>query len=322
MARSKTYPDAGTRGNAERSKCISGAIAISQGGSMGKLIAMHYPTSLAYGAADHTYVMCGTGGKAWGCWGGKMGGTPLGSGSGSTQRADRIAEPNEHGGITCYLINGVCHQAANRILIPAGISVAGARGYGLSSAIFGIYGRPKGPLGTCNAPLYQHAGVTGDLPECVETALTTPETKAVESSAEKQYIEHVAKAYSEVRGLESHSDLRDADLVEFMYQLFKLQIAYNLGNQLDGRRLGLLHEFRIMAERARIELETNFAERKIRASEFVANSDHLVISFQRDVAEVLNPDEYMALFDLKYGEFVALADPEIVANAYPQKELE
>ena len=81
---------------------------------MGDLVAMAYPTKLFANLADHTYVMCGTGGKAWACWGGKTGGTELRRATGSTQRADEIAEPDEHAGITCYLINGVCHQAANR----------------------------------------------------------------------------------------------------------------------------------------------------------------------------------------------------------------
>ena len=74
---------------------------------MGTLVAMHYPTVLAFGAADHTYVKCGTGGKAWSCWGGKTGGTVLRGASGSTSQADAIAEPNERAGVTCYLINGV-----------------------------------------------------------------------------------------------------------------------------------------------------------------------------------------------------------------------
>jgi hypothetical protein len=53
---------------------------------MGTLVAMHYPTVLGLRAADHTYVMCGTGGKAWSCWGGKTGGSILRSGSGSTNQ--------------------------------------------------------------------------------------------------------------------------------------------------------------------------------------------------------------------------------------------
>ena len=50
---------------------------------MGTLVAMHYPTKLFADLADHTYVMCGTGGAAWSCWGGKTGGNSLRQGTGS-----------------------------------------------------------------------------------------------------------------------------------------------------------------------------------------------------------------------------------------------
>ena len=89
---------------------------------MGILVAKRYPTKLFLKLADHTYVECGTGKKAWGCWGGKTGGTALRQAPGSTKRADRIAQTDEKANIKCYLINGVCHQAANRILLPAGIT--------------------------------------------------------------------------------------------------------------------------------------------------------------------------------------------------------
>jgi hypothetical protein len=289
---------------------------------MGTLVAMHYPTVLALGAADHTYVRCSTGGKAWSCWGGKTGGSFLRSGSGSTNQADAIAEPNERARVTCYLVNGVCHQAANRILFPAGIFVTGARGYGLSSAIFGPYGRPTGPLGTCKAPFNHHAGVTGDLPECVAPPLgiTTPE--ATRSSAERRYFESVSAAYSEGMPLKLQSERReDTNLLEFMVQLFDYQIEYNLGDKLDRQRFGQLRDIRASTERSRMQLETEFAERKIKVSEFVAGSDLQAISFQKDAALVLKPNEYEALFDLKSGEFVALADPAIVAKAYPNLEL-
>ena len=135
---------------------------------MGTLIAKKYPTKLFLKAADHTYVECSTGGKAWSCWGGKTGGTAFNSGTGSTRRADAIAESNEHAGITCYLVNGVCHQAANRILVSAGILVSTARGYALSQAVFGTYGRAG--VWPCSAPFNQQVGVTGDLPECSAAA--------------------------------------------------------------------------------------------------------------------------------------------------------
>jgi len=288
---------------------------------MGTLVAMHYPTMLALGAADHTYVRCSTGGKAWSCWGGKTGGSFLRSGSGSTNQADAIAEPNECAGVTCYLVNGVCHQAANRILFPAGIFVTGARGYGVSSAIYGPYGRPTGPLGTCKAPFNHHAGITGDLPECATPPFDSiaAETR---SSKERVYFKSVSRAYSKVIPLRLQSKHREGtNLVEFMVHLFDYQIEYSLGDRFDQRRLDRLRKIRATAERSRIQLDTDFAERKMKVNEFVATSDLLAISFQKEVAGVTEPDEYEALFNLKYGDFIVLADPTIVAKAYPKMEL-
>jgi hypothetical protein len=39
-----------------------------------------------------------------------------------------------------YAFNGVCHQIANRMLIPAGRTVEGAAGYSTSVLLFGMYG--------------------------------------------------------------------------------------------------------------------------------------------------------------------------------------
>ena len=161
---------------------------------MGMLVAMHYPTVLALGAADHTYVRCGTGGKAWSCSGRENRGERLTQQFGSTNQADAIASRTSAPGVLCYLVNGVCHQAANRILFPAGIFVTGARGYGLSSAIFGPYGRPRGPLGHCKAPFDRHAGVVGDLPECVAPT-SRAARKALDSSKERRYFGRVSAAY-------------------------------------------------------------------------------------------------------------------------------
>lgn len=56
---------------------------------MGILVAKRYPTKLFMNQAYHTYIECSTGGKAWGCWGGKTGGTAIRQASGSTKRAGK-----------------------------------------------------------------------------------------------------------------------------------------------------------------------------------------------------------------------------------------
>lgn len=124
---------------------------------MGQLIAKRYRTSMMAYLADHTYVECGAG-KAWGCFGGSKNGEAISAGEGSTARANAIAEPNGEAGVGRYLIDGVCHQAANRILLPANRLVTEARGYWLSVSIFGTYGR---------SAFNMRPDVMGDLEACV-----------------------------------------------------------------------------------------------------------------------------------------------------------
>jgi hypothetical protein len=285
---------------------------------MGTLVGMHYPTKLAFGAADHTYVMCSTGLRAWGCWGGKTGGTVLCSGPGSTHQADAIAEPNEHAGVTCYLVNGVCHQAANRVLFPAGLLVTGARGYGLSSFMFGTFGRLTGPFGTCSAPFDKHTGITGDLPACLPPAL--PATSAQHDARlphEIGYFNRVSLAYEKAppatlrRGPED-----ERSLIDFMVELSDYHIEFKLGNRL-GERQGRFRDIRADTEKSRINLENGFAQRDMSVMEFVARFNLQTIAFQKQAAGLLGREEYEALFDVKYGEFIVLADPEIIPRAYP-----
>jgi hypothetical protein len=92
---------------------------------------------------DHTYVISSCG-LSWGCFGRRSGGSSVVSGSGSSIIAHCLSHPNETAGIK-YLITGVCHQASNRILYPAGITVDGSHGYGASVMLYGIYGLGSWP---------------------------------------------------------------------------------------------------------------------------------------------------------------------------------
>ncbi len=87
---------------------------------------------------DHTYVRSSDGHR-WRCWGRDTGGRPICSGRGDSAVADCLSQPNSHAGIN-YLLTGVCHQTANRILYPAGVLVSMARGYNQSVFFWGTYG--------------------------------------------------------------------------------------------------------------------------------------------------------------------------------------
>jgi hypothetical protein len=91
---------------------------------------------------DHTYVRSGT--RAWGCFGRSTGGDLLVRGRGSLTRADCLAGADGKAGIV-YGSTGVCHQAANRILYPAQVTVCRARGFRASAFLYGVYGRELWP---------------------------------------------------------------------------------------------------------------------------------------------------------------------------------
>jgi hypothetical protein len=246
---------------------------------------------------------------------------------GSTRRADAIAELNERAGITCYLVNGVCHQAANRILLPAGITVQGARGYSVSSALFGTYGRPRGILGFCRAPFDRHASVDGDLDACIEAGRLRDAEEAGASDGgnprERAYLKRSLQMYAESeQRLEAVSGTDE--IVRFQLAQFDLFLDYKLGGEpqhrefIGGGGRGALMEIREKIEHARLAAEQRFADSgDIRA--FRRDDDELTLRFQNQVGKVMNGEDYTALLDLEKGDDVTLADPEILENAYPRR---
>lgn len=293
---------------------------------MGGLVVKRYPTKLVADLADHTYVECTTGGRGWSCWGGKTGGTELRRGDGSTLRADQIAGADERGGITCYLINGVCHQAANRILLPAAITVRGARGYEVSEALFGAYGRPGGIFGLCKAPFDQHGGTTGDLPACAALALRAAKRRktprrAAAPAGERRYLRGVLAIYRKARApfasaTRARAFAAGRDLEAFHLELFMHQVDFKLGSRVDRTLDRRLRHIRRSTERSRLKIEEWFMKREINAAEFVDEFDNETRVFQHAVAGAMKPAHYKRLFDLTPGTVVTLSDPRIVKKVF------
>jgi hypothetical protein len=286
---------------------------------VGLLVARKYPTRLLLEAADHTYVECGNGGKAWGCWGGKSGGSAFHSGAGSTLRADSIAQPNERANITCYLINGVCHQAANRILLPAGILVTGARGYSVSAAIFGTYGR----VGTwpCQAPFDAYTGVTGDLSACLAAAPRTAAAgrypKLPSRKGEDNHIRAIKRAY---HGFDPER-ATPLDAMKFHVDLFEREVRFRLGRA----SLKAIRALRLAKERVELEhhrLTESLGSNAMSPAEFIKAFNEMTLRFQDQAAEALNDAQYERLLGLERDERVVLADPDIVASLYGARVVE
>ena len=289
---------------------------------MGTLVIRKYPTKLFLKAADHTYVECGTGAKGWGCWGGKTGGAFLRSAPGSTLRADAVAGPDEKAGIACYLVNGVCHQAANRIVHQSGITVDGARGYSLSIALFGVLGRTRALFGLCKAPFHEHTGVHGDLPECVGEAVGGVGTGDVAVSSNPDRHDFEDPGYmAAVQALYARSEgelMEDPEsLFEQQMEHFRLLVEHKFGSRdgLAGPALGQLMEARASFERRRLQAEEEFAAARAGMA-FVDTFDRLTLEFQDEAARALDGRSYSTLLDLPPDERIVLSDPEIVERVY------
>ena len=272
---------------------------------MGTLAAMHYPLS---DQADHTYVQCINGGASWSCWGGKTGGALLRQGAGSTARADRIAQPDEKANIKCYLINGVCHQAANRILLPARITVRGARGYSVSQALYGTYGRVG--FWPCKSTFRRYPNASGDLPACVTNVVGG----VVRTDADK---------------LDDHYIRRELDLLTttansptavraLAVQLFMLMAEFHLGPMLDRTLERKLREVRGMIEIRRIKVEAAFSNNELTFRQFANAVDEVTLELQREMVSAMSPVQYETLFDLTPGDEITLANPEVVSGEQDQ----
>jgi hypothetical protein len=322
---------------------------------MGTLVVMHYRTKLFADLADHTYVKCANDGVAWTCWGGNTRGSELRRADGSTARAGAIAGTDGKANIKCYLINGVCHQAANRILLPAGITVEGARGYHVSDALFGPYGRPSGPLGTCQSPFDQQAGVTGELSACeAATAPPTPampvlgEMLAAPSPApgrrhrpearpkgEAEYIDRAlalyqkagwpvagpAAAASDTSRLEltrqpaATPPATERDVEGLEAALFDLKVDRQLAARAGNRRRSHLEHLRRSTGRSIMLLHQWFTNGQMPLADYLDAFDHETFLFQQAIANALNEADYRALLGLPRGEFVLLADRTIAPQA-------
>lgn len=269
---------------------------------MGQLIAKRYRTALMAYTADHTYVECGAG-KAWGCFGGTTNGGAINAGDGSTARADAIAEPNGEAGIGRYLIDGVCHQAANRILLPANILVTNARGYWLSVAIFGTYGRSN---------FNMHPNITGDLAEC--TAVTSGHviSPRLKSPDDLKFLRSNRSSVAQFNREYSTPVRRASFNVKRFMKDVKLSLNYlSPSSSLEGLELAKSTAEMFLESKA-----MDFQDTTRHAAEFVHEFDKMTDKFQDEAANALSSDDFERLFKQRPGERIRLTDPEAVDQAF------
>ena len=284
---------------------------------MGVISVLRYPTMLVAKAADHSYVECGSGAVGWGCWGGKTGGAVLRQRAGSTERAAAIAEPNERAGITTYLLNGVCHQSSNRILLPARTTADGVRGYTLSVGLFGPYGRLSSALGICKAPLHLHDGLKGDIDLCMAQVFDDLPLDGEPLDYDFQdgrYMSAVSALYR--AGVDAEPNALDGYSMQI--SLFRELVAHRMRRvrrRIERSKYGRVMKARERFEDARVGAEQSLFFEGDRPG-FCQVFDQLTLSFQDNLAAILDDQEYEALLGLRRDERIVISDPRIVQSEY------
>jgi hypothetical protein len=292
---------------------------------VGNLVAKAYPTRLVFGLADHTYVECGNGGHGWKCFGGKTGGHAIRTATGSTSRADAIATPTEHSGLACYAVNGVCHQAANRILLAAQITVEGARGYGVSHAMFGVYGRVG--IWPCSSIFHKHEGVAGDLPACRGQSGDASSSLSAADREDGEYVRSTLAIYDAHAGLFAAgaepsldaTDGRHDDVAAFHLELFGNMVDFKLGpDAREGSLRPRLLDIRRGIEERQQNVERRHAGEDLFGSALADEVDAIARDLQDAIAGATTDDQYQRLLGLPKGDVVAVTDREVVEGGEGQ----
>lgn len=230
---------------------------------------------------DHTYVQSGN--LFYKCHGECSGGKMLRSGFGdpyaSLNIADGTTNGNENDGNAhiIYMLSGVCHQIANRILAPARITVEGVEGYGLSTAFFGTYGFNYHSAATPEPDGSYFSKIHATLLDLQEGKITEEEQVAAE---------------------------------------WGIFLASRLGKRYDGGPSKTLLAPVLLARKAKAELDAAFTGGKISSKQFAGKLNELAFDLQKRYARIMASSNYVKLFDIEPGKLFRLIDTDRLEDYY------
>lgn len=253
---------------------------------------------------DHTYVLCPSMQFTWPCWGRYEGGHLIGSAPGRCITANCIAGTDGHAGIK-YGITGVCHQTANRILYPAGITVQNAGGYVISMTLYGTYGTDAQDF------------IGRILPGCM---IQNPMDSLVtlEDNPEKNFIQNIVDLYSQPATILKNTK---TDSITFLGKEFELMMSYRLGDKPDNDKIKsvLKRQADILKEKEKIV--EDFNSMNLNTENFVKELNELCKDGLMNYLEILGKEDHQKLFNLSESvDNFVLVDPEIAAKAYSDHE--
>lgn len=271
----------------------------------------------------HTYVTCGTG-HCWPCWGDCEGGAVLTTGTGSSEQAECLSEPDGSAGIH-YALTGLCHQTANRILSPAGITVSEAIGYNISENWYGPYGSNAEDW---IAHRDKCIGLTGEIDEC--TGEEEPE-KNPSSSWKDALLSWLIGLYEllggdeEPPGEETFGGGREPDEppppdLDLLANVLERRVTYVLGAQATfvdiNRKVEALQRIQREIVTEKIPLDRLVYRRELPGREYAERVNRLFNQGLVRMAREIGEADYVALYKLRPEAEITVVRPEICELVY------
>jgi hypothetical protein len=154
--------------------------------------------------------------------------------------------------------------------------------------------------------------VTGDLPECEGT----PEGALPAEPGSSDSAEH-QKAAVELLDRFVHETESPEGRAAFAVQSLDLLMRDRLGPEFpETRQAEALRKIRVDFEQSRERVDQALEEDPAAWPSITEAFDRLVVDFQERAAKILEPQEYLGLFELEPGDTVTLTDRSIAEAVY------
>lgn len=272
-------------------------------------MAVLYGWSLSsfYGV-DHTYVTSSDG-HIWNCWGRSSGGTIICSGEAIPGIADCISQKKSRAGLI-YGITGVCHQTANRILLPAGCIVSKAKNYWITAFVYGTYGvRFPSSLLSFNKRIARCSQETTGLPENLTL-------EGFRGDSERLYLQRINSMYNHYMSMyRDINALQEKDIVTtFLHNELRLTMDYRLGNENNVNNANKLINYQSELLQEKKPLDDALLKKSLSTLQYARRINDLVNGTFKEISKVLGDQNYAKLFGLAPHLQLEIIDPEIMAG--------
>lgn len=229
--------------------------------------------------ADHTYLSCDNG-RSWDCFSRGKGGVMIFEAQAGAKHAQHMSALGHDAGIE-YAITGIGHQAANRMLWPAGCLLSEAKGFWACAMLFGAYGSDAARwLGSLTGGIPEPSGQTEPPRALTRIA---PGLRGLASSIQERYLKAAGGAH-------------DPD--ELLFDEFALIMDNRLGRSYSRHRSGQImrrHEELLMRKRALEEaLASGSMDMGVYTGELNSALNHALL----DIACDIGVRDFISLFEI------------------------